>query len=91
MTTTTAYRFGALDLLAGCAALAIILGVSALLQRAGISQPVAMAAGMAGGLLALYPAIRRWRRADVPLYKWCIVVAVIVVVSLSLQLLLLRI
>jgi len=88
----TADRFGGgFDLLAGCAALAIILGSSALLQRAGLSQPLAMAAAMTAGLLALYPAVRRRSRAGVPLGKWGIVVAVIVVVSLSLQLLLLRV
>jgi putative flippase GtrA len=88
---TTTYRFGALDLLIGGAAIIVILAISVLLQRAGVAQPFAIAAAMAGGLLTLYPAMRRWSRAELPFYKWGLVTATIVLVGLSLHLLLLRI
>jgi putative flippase GtrA len=91
MATTIGYRVGTFDLLVGGAAVVVTVAISALLQHAGVTQPYAMAAAMAAGLLALYPAMRRWSRADVPLYKWALVIAAIVVISLSLHLLLLRV
>jgi len=91
MSSTARYRFGIFDVLVGGGAMIVIVVISMLLQRAGVSQPVAMAPAMAAGLLVLYPAMRRWNRADIPLYKWALVVAVIVAISLALHLLLLRI
>lgn len=83
--------FGTFDLALAIIAVVVIVGSSALLQRAGLTQPWAMAAAVPAGLLVVYPTIRRWSRGHVPVSQWAFTIAGMTIISLLLHILLLRI
>lgn len=80
-------RFSTFDILLGLLAAAAILVLSASLQRAGATQPLAMSAAVAAGLSILFPTMRRWSGGRLRFWQWAGTIALIVIISAALQLL----
>jgi 4-hydroxybenzoate polyprenyltransferase len=80
-------EFGLLDVAIGGAAALTVLVIAVVLQRAGLSQPFALAIAVPCGLLAFYPVMRRRSRRELPFYKWGIVALAVALAGLLLDLL----
>ncbi len=80
------HRFGLFDIaISGAAVLTVVL-LAAVLQRAGLAQPFALAIAIPCSLLVLYPATRRWWRSELPFLKWAGVVLLITLAGLLVNL-----
>jgi len=80
------YRFGVFDLVISGAAVLTVVLLAAVLQRAGLAQPFALAIAVPCSLLVLYPAMRRWSRSELPFQKWALVALLVALAGLLLDL-----